>query len=146
ELGLAEDDPRRRAVRLANPLSDAQPFLRTSLLHTLVDAAVRNVGRGLTDLAIYEIGLVTRPDGATRPSPLPGPGYLPEQADLAAIRAAVPDQPLRVAGVLAGHAVLPGVHAQARRADHADAIDAVHRIVTALGVTPQVEADTEHSP
>lgn len=146
QLGLAADDPRRRAVRLANPLSDAQPFLRTSLLHTLVDAAVRNVGRGLSDLAIYEIGLVTRPDGVLRPSPLPGPGQLPAETDLDAIRATVPDQPLRVAGVLTGNAVLPGVHAPARPADYADAIDAAHRIMAALGVTPQVQADTDHAP
>lgn len=146
ELGLPADDARRRAVRLANPLSDAQPFLRTSLLHTLVDAAVRNVGRGLTDVAIYEIGLVTRPDGVSRTSPLPGPGQLPQEADLAAIRATVPDQPLRVAGVFTGNAVLPGVYAQARRADHADAIDAVHRIVAALGVPARVQADTDHAP
>lgn len=48
--------------------------------------------------------------------------------------------------MLAGNAVLPGVYAQARRADYADAIDAVHRIVAAVGVTPQVQADTDHAP
>ena len=146
ELNLPADDPRRRAVRLANPLSDAHPFLRTSLLHTLVDAAVRNVGRGLSDVAIYEIGLVTRPDGVARTSPLPGPGQLPEDAELAAIRASVPNQPLRVAGVLTGNAVQPGVYTQARKADHADAIEAVHRLVAALGVHPRVQADTGHAP
>ncbi|TDE90879.1 phenylalanine--tRNA ligase subunit beta [Occultella glacieicola] len=146
DLALPEGDPRRRAVRLANPLSEAMPYLRTSLLHTLVDAAVRNVGRGLTDVAIYEIGMVTRPDGAGHPSPLPPTGVRPSDADLDAIRAAVPAQPLRVAGVLAGSLVPPGVYTQARRADHADAIALVHRIAQATGVTPVVEADTESLP
>ena len=60
-LGLPADDVRRRAVRLVNPLSDEQPFMRTNLLVTLLDAARRNVSRGATDVAIFEIGLVTRP-------------------------------------------------------------------------------------
>src|SRR5690606_14740871 len=34
-LGLPEDDSRRRAVRLANPLADTHPELRTNLLVTL---------------------------------------------------------------------------------------------------------------
>src|SRR5699024_12063009 len=71
ELGLAAGDDRRRAVHLANPLSEAQPAMRPSLLDSLVDAAVRNIGRGMTDLGIYEIGAVTLPDGVAHPSPLP---------------------------------------------------------------------------
>src|SRR5690606_36525923 len=56
EVGLAADDARRRAVRLANPPSDEAPELRTNLLTTLLGTARRNVGRGMTDLAVYEIG------------------------------------------------------------------------------------------
>ena len=103
-LGLPADDARRRAVRLVNPLSDEQPFMRTNLLVTLLDAARRNVSRGATDVAIFEIGLVTRPlvDAPAAPR-LPG-GVRPSDAELAAIDAAVPPQPRRVAGVLAGAA------------------------------------------
>ena len=43
---LPADDDRRRAVRLVNPLSDEQPYLRTNLLVTLLDTARRNVSRG----------------------------------------------------------------------------------------------------
>src|SRR5690606_4407845 len=39
ELTLPDDDPRRRAVRLVNPLSDEQPELRTNLLVTLLATA-----------------------------------------------------------------------------------------------------------
>ncbi|CAM3659417.1 phenylalanine--tRNA ligase subunit beta [Occultella aeris] len=146
DLAMPAADPRRRSVRLANPLSETMPYLRTSLLDTLTDAAARNIGRGLTDVAIYEIGLVTRPDGASHDSPLPPTGLRPSDADLDAIRAAVPAQPLRVAGILAGNIVAPGVYTSARRADHADAIALVHRIAQAVDVTPVVEADTEHLP
>src|SRR5690606_14463248 len=36
QLGLAEDDPRRRTVDLVNPLSDEEPSLRTTLMPGLL--------------------------------------------------------------------------------------------------------------
>ncbi|MBX9244997.1 phenylalanine--tRNA ligase subunit beta, partial [Actinotalea ferrariae] len=102
ELGLPADDVRRRAVRLVNPLSDEQPELRTNLLVTLLDTARRNVARGTTDLAISEIGLVTRPAPDAPPAPRLAGGALPTDEDLARVAAAVPHQPRRVAGVLTG--------------------------------------------
>lgn len=145
DLGLPEGDERRRAVRLANPLSEAQTLMRTSVLDSLVDAAVRNIGRGLTDLAIYEIGSVSLrgPGGA---SPLPPLGAQPGDDELEEIRAAVPHQPLHVAGILAGERVPAGVYTSARRADHADAIAVVHRIAEALGVTLTVGGDPDRAP
>ena len=61
QLGLPADDPRRRAVRLANPLSEEEPLLRTSLLAPLLGTLKRNLGRGHRDLALYEIGAVFHP-------------------------------------------------------------------------------------
>ena len=145
ELGLADDDERRLAMRLTNPLTDKQPYLRSTLLHTLVDAAVRNVGRGLTDVAIFEIGMVTKP-GRRQASPLPSLGELPSAADLAAIHAAVPDQPRHLAGVFTGHADPPGVHTAARAADYTDAISAVQRIAGVLGLDVRLEADPDRPP
>ena len=55
-LRLPADDARRRTPRLANPLSEEQPFLRGSLLPGLLAVARRNAGRGATDLAIFEMG------------------------------------------------------------------------------------------
>jgi phenylalanyl-tRNA synthetase beta chain len=52
QLGLEADDPRRRAVRLANPLSEEAPFLRTSVLSTMLETLRRNVSRGHKDVAI----------------------------------------------------------------------------------------------
>src|ERR1700722_7972990 len=60
-LGLPEDDPRRAVARLANPLSEDEPNLRTTLLPGLLRALAFNIGRGATDLGLYEIGLVFRP-------------------------------------------------------------------------------------
>lgn len=55
-LGMAKDDIRRHAVRLANPLSDQAPFMRTSVLDTLLDSLRRNVSRGQRDVALFRNG------------------------------------------------------------------------------------------
>lgn len=133
-LALPADDPRRHAVRLLNPLSDEQPEMRTHLLVTLLETVRRNVGRGLTDLALVETGLVTRPrPGAPAAPQLPG-GVLPDAAALAALDAAVPPQPRHVAGVLAGLREPAGWWGPGRRADHTDAIEAVLLVGRTVGV------------
>ena len=133
-LNLPADDARRRAVRLVNPLSDEQPYLRTNLLVTLLDTARRNVSRGASDVAIFELGLVTRPvAGAPAAAALPG-GVRPSDEDLAAIDAAVPPQPRRVAGVLAGAREPAGWWGPGRRADHTDAIAAARLVAEVVGV------------
>ena len=79
DFGLAADDPRRRALVLANPLSDEQPELRTSLLATLLPVLRRNVARGLRDLGVFELGLVTRPEAETKPMPQLGVEHRPQR-------------------------------------------------------------------
>ncbi|WP_182113672.1 phenylalanine--tRNA ligase subunit beta [Actinotalea sp. JY-7876] len=145
ELALPADDERRRGLRLVNPLSDEQPELRTSLLVTLLDTARRNVSRGTTDLALSEIGLVTLPAPDAPPAPrLPGAAR-PSDADLARLAAAVPAQPRRVAGVLAGLREPAGWWGPGRRADHTDAIAAALLVARTVGVEVVVEAD-ERAP
>ena len=104
-LQLPDDDPRRQAVRLANPSSDDEPLMRTTLLPGLLRTLVRNLGRGFGDLSLYEMGLVylPRPGRAARARRGSGStgGQPPEE--LAALEAALPEQPLHAAVVLAGN-------------------------------------------
>ncbi|WP_250445333.1 phenylalanine--tRNA ligase subunit beta, partial [Actinotalea sp. C106] len=100
ELGLPAQDPRRRSLRLANPISEQQPEMRTNLVVTLLETVRRNVGRGLTDLAISETGLVTLPSPEAGGAPqLPG-GVRPTDQELDRLEQAVPAQPRHVAAVL----------------------------------------------
>ena len=145
-FGLPADDARRIAARLANPLSDERPELRTNLLATLVEAARVNVGRGATDLGLFEIGLVTRPVPGAAPAGRPGTERRPSDSELASLRAAVPPQPRRVAGLFAGHAEPAGWWGPGRRADHTDAIAAVRRIASVIGVELTVTRDPDHAP
>src|SRR5690606_37617544 len=146
ELGLPDDDARRRAVRLANPLADTHPELRTNLLVTLLETARRNVGRGLGDLALFEVGPVTRPEEDSPPAPALPPGRLPSDADLAALHAAVPPQPRRLAGVFTGMREAGGWAGPGRAADYTDAIGAVLRVASSIGVQVEVAADPDHAP
>ncbi len=92
-LGLGIDDPRRRTLRLANPISDEQPDLRTTLLPGLLSTLRRNISRGNTDVALFETGLVYRIDdrenGLVRPPRLPV-DRRPTDDELAALDAALP--------------------------------------------------------
>lgn len=133
KLGVPEDDPRHRMVRLQNPIADDQPFMRSSLLVTLLDTARRNIGRG-NALALVEAGMVTLPPAQLEPSPLPPPAAKPSEADLAAIHAAVPPQPWHVAGIAAGPLTTGGALGAARPVDWADAIELARLAGRTVGV------------
>ncbi|HEY2949407.1 MAG TPA: phenylalanine--tRNA ligase subunit beta [Micromonosporaceae bacterium] len=133
-LGLPADDPRRAAVRLANPLSEEEPLMRTSLLPPLLGTLRRNLGRGHRDVALYEIGLVfhLRP-GAGAP-PAMGVEDRPSDEEFAAADAVVPEQPWHVATVLAGEFEPTGWWGAGRPASWADAIEAGRTAIAAAGV------------
>ncbi len=58
EMALAPEDPRRRVVKLMNPLSEDQSVLRTSLLPGLLAAAGRNLRHRVNRVALFEVGKV----------------------------------------------------------------------------------------
>ena len=91
-LEIPADDARRQTVRLVNPLAEDAPYLRTSVLDSLVDVARRNVSRGLTDVAVFEVGSVTHPAG-TVPAPIPGTAGAPASPRRQPSRRASPPSP-----------------------------------------------------
>ncbi len=115
QLGLEADDPARRVVKLANPLSDEEPALRTSLLPGLLAALRRNDGRGSHDLALFETGLVFQPRDAAKVAANLPVDRRPSPDDIAALNAALPEQPRHVAVVLVTPASRPAGGARAAR-------------------------------
>jgi phenylalanyl-tRNA synthetase beta chain len=79
-LRLGPGDPDRDAVAVANPMGADQALLRTLLFPGLLGSARRNLDAGRERVALFEVGRVV----------LPAPGE------------ELPDQPVRVAGVIAG--------------------------------------------
>ena len=137
-LGLDADDPRRATVELANPISDEEPALRTTLLPGLLAALRRNTGRGATDVALFEQGLVFRTDGTDRASLFHAPRLpvdrRPTDEEIAQLDAALPRQPHRVATVLAGHREPEGWWGKGRAATWADAVESARTVAEAAGV------------
>ena len=146
ELMLAADDDRRHAVRLANPISEERPLMRTTVLSTLVDALRRNVARGHKDVAVCEIGLVFRPHGPVAQAPIPGVDGRPDDALLARLYAAVPDQPRHAALVACGLAEQAGWWGPGRAVDWSDAVAAVQTVAAALAVPVVVANDRDRAP
>lgn len=145
-MNLPASDARRHALRLANPMSEAQPLMRTDLLVTLLDTARRNVGRGQNDLALFETGLVTLPRaGASSAPQLPG-GTLPTGDQLDELAAALPDQPRHLAAVLTGLRERAGWTGPARRADHTDAFALVGVVARRVGVEVHLAAEPDRAP
>jgi phenylalanyl-tRNA synthetase beta chain len=133
QLGLAADDPARRVVKLVNPLSDEEPALRTTLLPGLLGALRRNVGRGSHDLALFETGLVFHPRQEQRTAVHLPVDRRPTDEEIAALDAALPEQPRHVAAVLAGAREQAGWWGKGRPADWADAVEAARAVAREAG-------------
>jgi phenylalanyl-tRNA synthetase beta chain len=85
-LRIPTDDPRANPVILANPLSEDQAAMRTTLLGSLLDIAARNTARGTGALALFESARV----------------YLEGVGEFAGERAAPFAEPHRLAGIAVG--------------------------------------------
>ncbi|EPH42563.1 phenylalanine--tRNA ligase subunit beta [Streptomyces aurantiacus] len=136
QLGLDQDDPNRRVVKLVNPLSDEEPALRTTLLPGLLATLRRNDGRGSHDLALFETGLVFHPRAAgnTVRAENPPVDRRPTDEEIAALNAALPEQPRHAAVVLTGAREQAGWWGKGRPADWADAVEAARTVAREAGV------------
>ncbi|MFD0153127.1 phenylalanine--tRNA ligase subunit beta [Streptomyces sp. NPDC055721] len=144
-LGLDADDARRRLVTLVNPLSDEEPALRTTLLPGLLGALRRNDSRGSHDLALFETGLVFRPEGQPGVAVRLPVDRRPTDEEVAVVNATLPAQPRRAAVVLAGAREQAGWWGKGRPSDWADAIEAGRTVAAEAGVELIISAD-QHAP
>jgi phenylalanyl-tRNA synthetase beta chain len=117
--------------RLVNPLAETEALLRPSLLPGLLAAVQRNVARGLSDVALFETGLVF-PTPGSRATVAPGVAGRPSPDEVAALDAALPAQPRHAGVVMAGTR-------QGRAVDWADAVEAVLALGRALRLTLAVQ-------
>lgn len=142
-LQLEPDDVRRRTVSLANPISDEEPLLRTSLLPGLFRVVNRNAGRGFADLSLFEIGTVVRarpgPEGS-RLAPILPVDRRPTDEEIASLDEALPDQPRLVGIVLVGQRDSAGWWGPGRPVSFHDAIEAARAVLRISRVPYKIEA------
>jgi phenylalanyl-tRNA synthetase beta chain len=139
-FGLADDDIRRHAVRVLNPLESDKDQLATTLLPGLLETLQRNVSRGFKDLALFHIGQVVLPGAKPLPVPALGVERRPTEEELALLEASVPVQPVHVAAVLTGQRQRAGWWGQGEQATWTDAVQAARTVATAAGVALTVQA------
>ena len=121
-------------VVLANPMQAESGQLRLTILSGLVDAARRNLSRGLTDIAIFEEGSVFIPTATSgKAFTLPGAGERPTPQVLESIMATIPAQPKHFAALLTGDRVKQQVGVVSQGYDYSDAISLASRVVSATG-------------
>ena len=137
-MGLPAGDSRRPTVRVRNPLSETAAMLRASLLPGLFEAAVRNAGRGASELSLFEIARAFQGEIGTAPNP--PTTHRPTPEELAALDAALPRQPWLLAVVAAGERDRSGWWGAGRLAGWADAVEAVRAAAEALAAPIEVGA------
>jgi len=58
KLNVPENHPWRNAVVVMNPLSEEQGIMRTTIIPSMIDVAVRNINHRNKDLRLFELGKV----------------------------------------------------------------------------------------
>ena len=135
-------DPGAPAIRLANPLDPQTGLLRRSMLPGLIEIARRNLSRGMTDLALFEIGTVFLPEAGV----VYGTDFIPigtarpDEATLETLNASIPPQRWHVGGLFLGDAVPKQPGAVAVPAGLTEALDVVRQLTLALAVDISVSA------
>jgi len=129
------------AIALANPLDAEARWMRRSLIPGLIDTARRNLSRGLTDLAIFEIGLVFLPelDVAYGTGHVPTGNERPSEGVLAELYESIPPQRWTASAMFVGNAVDKQPGHPAVHAGIADALTAARQLAAVVGAELTVE-------
>jgi phenylalanyl-tRNA synthetase beta chain len=144
-MGVPVDDQRRRLNKIVNPLSEASPYLRTSLLPGLFAAAVRNLSRGNEDLALFEAGSVFFANDPMTAAPRPPVTHRPSAEELAEIDHALGRQPRHLGTVLTGQWLPDGWQGQGVSAGWQQAIAFVEAAALTIGLRLERRA-AEYAP
>lgn len=130
---------RARAFRIANPMSEDAPLLRTHLIPGLIDAAQRNISRGARDFGLFEMGAIFRNGSELSAIENPPTTERPSKKVVDSIYAGVPHQPIHVGGVLIGQAESDDWRGKGRPYDWSDAVDLAQSILSACNLTWAIE-------
>ena len=130
-LGFTGD--RAKSFEIANPMSEEFPLLRTHLLPGLLTTAVRNIGRGSKNLAIFEIGTIFRNTTSLGKAVNPGISKRPSEKVIKDIYDGVPKQMLFVGAVVTGETILSDWQGSGSKFNWSDAIAKAEEIIESTG-------------
>ena len=123
---------RAKAFKIANPISEEHPLLRTHLSPGLLETAARNLSRGSKSVALFESGLVFRDIKPLEKSFSLSTSKKPSAAQIRKIYESVPFQSLHIGGVVAGEIELSGWWGKGRLATWEDAVATTSELLREL--------------
>lgn len=135
QLRLGDDDPRGNPTVIANPLSEDQSVMRTTLLVSLLEIAARNLARGMDSVRIFESGRVYLPAGKS------GEGLL--GGSFPGTRAAPRHEPQMVGALATGEIRQRGWNTEGVAAGFFPMKGVLEHLAGDLGVEVSVEAATQ---
>jgi phenylalanyl-tRNA synthetase beta chain len=142
-LGFTGD--RAKTFKIANPMSEETPFLRTHLTPGLLLTAQRNINRGAKSIAIFELGSIFRNLTELKPEAVISTDKRPTGTVISEIYNSVPKQPLHAGGVLGGQIENAGWWGKGRAVSWSDAVDMAATLLDEMGATYKV-SNTELAP
>lgn len=125
---LEESRSDLKLMKIANPLYDSRPFMRTDLLSTLLFTGVSNARRGLESVKIFETGRVFLAGGKPWFSQKASGGERLSDEELDAIEASLPDQPFHAAAVLGGRSFENNWQKERDLLDYRDSLELLNRV------------------
>ena len=142
-LGFTGD--RAKSFKIANPMSEEFPLLRTHLIPGLLTTLQRNISRGAKNVAIFEIGSVFRNTSSPIKAVTPDLNKKPTVKVIEQIYDGVPKQMLFVGGVLTGESVKSGWQGKGLAFTWQDAVAKAIEVVELSGNSYELIA-TELAP
>ena len=141
-LGFAGD--RAKSFKIANPMSEQAPLLRTHLIPGLLSALQLNIGRGSKNLALFEVGSVFRNIGNAA-AVMPETNKRPSSKVITQIYESVPKQMLFVGGVMCGEKIKSGWQGAGERFVWSDAVSEAIAVIESTGNSYEL-INTELAP
>jgi phenylalanyl-tRNA synthetase beta chain len=143
-LRIPAGDPRGVPVAIANPLSEDQSAMRTTLLGSLLDVAQRNTARGADRLALFESGRVYLQPPPPKPTSSEGDrANGPLVGEFAGEREAPFHEPHRIGALACGALVAKSWRGEEQAADLFALKGALEALAAQLGATLAVEPAAE---
>ncbi|MBO7671240.1 MAG: phenylalanine--tRNA ligase subunit beta [Aeriscardovia sp.] len=136
---LEESTEDLKLMKIANPLYDSKPFMRTDLLSTLLFTCSSNVRHGLEGVKIFETGRVFLASGKSWFSEKSPRGERLSDEKLAAIESSLPSQPLHAAAVLSGKGFKNNWQKERDLLDYRNGLEVLNRLEERLRLTFEIK-------
>lgn len=124
---------RAKTFKIANPMSDEFPYLRTHLTPGLLAAAARNLSRGEKSVALFETGAIFRNTEKLASAGVISTAKRPTAAQVKKIYESVPKQALHIGGVIAGEISSSGWWGKGRSVEWSDVVDLTAELISETG-------------